>query len=498
MILQSAPLPPLRAPAVLLVAALYAVVTAVIGIWASRRTRSAGDFFAAGRRLGPVALGLAAMASTLSGFTFIGGPGLFYSVGLGALLIFLPASISNCLSAWLLAKRLRLLGEARGLLTIPDAIGARYRSPVAQGLAAASILIAIVGYLATNLLALGLLIDALFGTGRAMGIWIGTAAVLAYSVAGGILAGVYTDVFQGGVMAAASSLVFLAALRVGGGLDSMSATIMAQEPGFLSPWGSLGPLAALSLFFVFGVGVLGQPHVLHKFYMVKDPLRLRWYPLVMTCAMLVTLLLLFGVGLAVKAQVLRGALPPLAHPDDATPRFLLRFASPVLAGILFAGVAAAIMSTVNSFLNVAAAALVHDLPKAFRLSGGDELYRGRMATLGIGIAGALVAQLSGTLVAFLGIFGWGLFAATLVPALAIGLNWTGGTRAGAIASIGVGLGVTLAGETLAFFGVFTFPRGVTVSGLALVLALLTYLVVSRATGRAAAPLDEDVRLVMEL
>ena len=43
------------------------------------------------------------------------------------------------------------------------------------------------------------------------------------------------------------------------------------------------------------------------------------------------------------------------------------------------------------------------------------------------------------LVAFLGIFGWGLFASTLVPALAVGLNWKGATREGAIASISLGL-----------------------------------------------------------
>lgn len=497
-LLQAEPLQGMRQPEVLLVAGLYAAGTAAIGFWASRRTRTANDFFVAGRRLGPVTLALAAMAATLSGFTFIGGPGLLYSIGLGALLIFLPASVSNCLSAWLLAKRLRLLGEARGLVTIPDAIGVRYRSPAAQGLAAIAILVAIVGYLATNLLALGLLIDALFATGLGAGIWLGAAAVLAYSITGGILAGVYTDVFQGLVMAGASLLVFLAALRTGGGLSGISATILAGDPAFLAPWGKLTPLAGLSLFFVFGLGVLGQPHVLHKFYMLKDPLRLRWYPLLMTLAMLMTLLLLFGVGLAMKAEVVSGRLSPLARADDATPVFLLRYASPVLGGLLFAGVAAAIMSTVNSFLSVGAAAISHDLPRSVGVRVRNELRTGRLATLAIGVAAAAVAQASGTLVAFLGIFGWGLFASTLVPALAIGLNWAGGTRAGAIASIAVGLGVTLGGESLAYFRLFSLPHGVTVSGLSLVLALLTYLGVSRATRRSAGAIDPDVRLVMEL
>lgn len=497
MILQTAPLAVDRRPAVLVVALGFGLITAAIGWWASRRTRNAADFFAAGRRLGPFTLALAAMAATLSGFTFIGGPGLLYTVGLGALLIFLPASLSNCLTAWVLAKRLRLLGEARAVMTIPAAIGARHKSPVAQALAAIAILVAVLGYLATNLLALGLVVDALFGTGRAMGIWIGAAAVLAYSIGGGILAGVYTDVFQGLVMALASALVFVAALRVGGGLSQLSTTIALHDPGFLSPWGRIGPMAGLSLFLVFGAGVLGQPHVLHKFFMLKDPVRLRWYPLLMTSAMLVTLLLLFGVGLVVKAEVLAGALPPLARPDDATPVFLLRFASPILAGLLFAGVAAAIMSTVNSFLNVAAAAVVHDLPRAFGGVMRNELGTGRIATLLLGVLSALVAQLSGGLVAFLGIFGWGLFAAALVPALALGLNWSGGTAAGAIASIAMALAVTLLGESLAFLKVYRLPDGVTVSGLALVLSLLSYIVVSRLTRVGADPIDPDIQLVLD-
>src|ERR1051325_2285614 len=278
-----------------------------------RRTRTAKDFYMAGGGIGIWALSIAAMAATLSGFAFIGGPGLLYTLGLGAVFIVLPASLTNTLTAWVLAKRMRILGEVRGLLTVPDAIGARYRSPAAQGLAGVAILVAIIGYMATNFLARGLVVDAIFGTGLGAGIWIGTGVVLAYSAAGGMLAGVYTDVFQGGVMALASVLVFRYALASGGGLGGISRTILASDPGFLSPWGKLSPLAALSFFFVFGVGVLGQPHVVHKFYMIKDPLRLKWYPALMTAALMVTLLLYFGVGVAVKARGAAGALAQLGR-----------------------------------------------------------------------------------------------------------------------------------------------------------------------------------------
>ena len=63
---------------------------------------------------------------------------------------------------------------------------------------------------------------------------------------------------------------------------------------------------ALSFFFVFAVGSLGQPHIAHKYYMLKDLRRLRWYPLLMTVSMLLAQLLFVGVGIAMKALVLRG------------------------------------------------------------------------------------------------------------------------------------------------------------------------------------------------
>ena len=496
LLLQSA-IPSLASPGIVAIALVYFIIVATIATWATRRTRNASDFFIAGAGVGLWTLAIAKMAATLSGFAFIGGPGLVYTIGIGAVFIILPGALTNALGAWVLAKRMRLLGEARGLFTVPDAIGARYRSRLAQGLAAVAVLVAVTGYIATNLLALGLVIDAIFGSGLSSGIWIGTAVILAYSVAGGIMAGIYTDVFQGSVMALASAVVFAFALKSGGGMTQLSRTIMAADSNFLGPWGRIGPMAAISFFFVFGVGSLGQPHVIHKFYMLRDPRQLKWYPLLMTVALAVTQLLYISVGIAMKGLVVSGAIAPLAKADQATPQFLLHYTPTLVAGLVFSGVAAAIMATVNSFMSVGAAALTHDLPIAFGGRVTDELRVGRISTVALALVAAGVAQVSGTLVAFLGIFGWGLFGSTIVPALAIGLNWNGATRAGAVASISTGLAVTLIGETLGYFKVYGVPAGVSISALALVSSLLVFFVVSWLTGdTAAATIDPDIQLVM--
>jgi Na+/proline symporter len=497
-LLQTA-LPHVAQPVVIGVGLAYFAVIIAISVWAARRTRTASDFFVAGHGIGLIALTVASVSTSVSGFAFIGGPGLIYTVGLGAMFIVLPASVTNVMGAWVLAKRMRLLGEARGLMTVPDAIGARYRSPAAQGLAGIAMLVGIIGYMATNALAMGVVINAIFGVGIGWGIWLGMGVTLAYSVAGGILAGIYNDVFQGTLMAAASVLVFLFVLKVGGGLGNISHTILASDPKFLSPWGKMTPLAALSFFFVFGMGSLGQPQGVHKYYMLRDPMQLKWYPLLKTLGLILVLLLYFGVGVGVKAFTTSGLMPPLAAPDQATPSLLLTVTPLVLAALVFSGVAAATMSAANSFINIGAAIVMHDLPIAFGKRLTNELFWGRAVTVLIAVAAAIIAQKSGTMVAFLGIFGWGLFASTLVPALAVGLNWEGATRAGAIASIATGLLVTLSLETASYMKVFTFPSGVTASAVALVMSFLMFFFVSWLTRRSAdEQIDPDVRLIMEL
>ncbi len=490
---QSSALPTAASPLVLGVAAVYFVGVGAIAIWASRRTRTKEDFFLAGKSIGLIALTLAAMASTFSSFTFIGGPGLLYAQGMGAMLFVLPASITNVLAAWVLAKRLRLLVEVRPILTIPDALAVRFGSRAVHGLSALGVIAGTIGYMGTQVLGLGVVMDALFGFGIPTGIWIGTLIVTLYAASGGILAGIYTDVLQGLIMAVASLLVFLFAMDVGGGMTNITTTILAADTAWTSPWGTQTPLGAASLYFLFSVGVLGQPHVMHKFFMIRDPRRLKWYPLLVTIAMIVVILLMLGVGMAAKYLTVTGGIPvaDLVDSNAAAPIFLLRFTPAILAAVVFAGIAAAVMSTVDSFVNVGAAALTHDLPTVLGRPIRDELRWGRIATLALGVTSAALAHLafeSSTLIAVLGIFGYGVFAATLAPALAIGLNWRRATRAGAVASVSVGLGISVVLGVLDLFDLFVVPGGITAPAIALAGSFAALLAVSLLTSKGQ--LDE--------
>jgi SSS family transporter len=491
-------------PVVVVLALVSLALVLIIGLAAARRTRVARDFFIAGQGIGLLVTALATMAAAFSGFVFLGGPGLTYRLGAPSLFIIVPVSFTSTLLCWVLARRLRGLAGVREIYTIPDAIACRYHNRAVTCLAAVTIALGSVGYLGAQLLALGVMVQSVLSLGSlALGIAIGLAVVLAYTAAGGMRSGVYADVLQGCLMLAAAVGVFFHAIHVAGGWTELTRSLANSErfgPSFLDPVGRASVRTAFGLFFVFSVGVLGQPHVLHKFYMLDEAWKLRWMPLVLGPAQVLCLMLWVGLGLAVPALVAQGKLAPLERPDDAAPAYLMGFAPDLLAGLVVAAVLAAIMSTANSLLNIASAAVVRDLPKALGRPPGDELRRGRWATVGLALLAAAFAYLRGDLVARIGTLAFGIFAAGLAPALAIGLNWERVTARAASASIVTGtsslvlLELLGAGHASGPFGGGMLPEAVALAASFTVLFVATWLTARRGGGEPA--LDEDIRRVL--
>ncbi len=439
----------------------------VIGIWSGARTRTARDFFVAGRRVGLWVIALATMTSAFSGFVFLGGPGLTYSIGVASLFIVVPVGFTSGLLCWVLARRLVLLADLDEVFTIPDALSLRFRSKTTTALGSVAILVGTVGYLAAQLLALGILIETILGTRHFFGersllvaMSIGLGILVFYSVLGGMLAGVYTDLVQGAVMLVGSLLVFGQTLKAGGGISGMASSILASKgmEGFFEPFARVPFSVALGFFFVFGVGVLGQPQMVHKFLMLERVEQLRWMPLVLGGSQVVCLLIWVGIGLVVPALVADGRLAPLGNPDAATLQFLLEFVPDALAGVVIAAALAAIMSTADSFLNIGAAVLVRDLPRLLGRPVRAQLAAGRVATLILALVAGGLALTYGDLIALLGTFAFGTLAAALAPTLAVGMSWSRVTPAAASASIATGLIVNLGLEILS--RVQTLPAGV--------------------------------------
>jgi len=128
------------------------LICVVIGIWALFRIRSSGDFFMAGRNLGVLVTAFAVFSSTMSGFGFVGGPGLVYKMGMSSAWMTFAAVIGFNISFYLLGKRLRLFAEIGNFLSLPEVIGYRYQNNWTRILVAVAIVLGVNGYLATQIL----------------------------------------------------------------------------------------------------------------------------------------------------------------------------------------------------------------------------------------------------------------------------------------------------------------------------------------------------------
>ncbi len=489
-------------PLVILISvAVYMAVCVAVGLWAMRHTKSAHDFFMAGRHLGMLVTGVAVFSSTMSGWGFVGGPGLVYKMGISSFWMVICTPISICITFFLLGKRLRLVAELRNSISLPDAVAARYGNSTTSLLTAIAILLGVMGYLATQILAMATVLQSILAGVSWIGsvpleicLAISTAVLVFYCVTGGIVASVYTDLVQGIIMVAAALLVLVTALAaVDDGLVGMSRTILVDDPESMSPWGTLGMMGCLSWYLIFTLGHCGQPHVITKLMMTRRVSDARHMLPISVIGYGLCALLWISIGMTMRALVLQGEFSPLGEPDDAAPAFLQRLAHPLLAGIVFAGLLAAIMSTADGFLNIGAAAVVHDIPRALRgRSLGNELLWARVATVMIAIVAALFALSSGDLVALLGAFGWATFAAAIVPTVAIGFNWKRATPLACNLAISAGLIINFAIKLFEVKLPYAFDGG----AFSLLVALTIFYVVSILTPQK--PLPADIEAVMEL
>lgn len=478
----------------------YMLFCVFTGLWAMKRTQNSSDFFIAGRGLGPIVVALALFSSTLSGFGFVGGPGLVYSIGVSSFWMVVISSTGYAIGFFLVAKRIRMIAELRDCLSLPDVVAARYNSEAVRFLIAITIVLGVMGYLATQILAMAVVMQAILsGTemfaniGLVSCVIISSAVLIFYCVTGGIIASVYTDVVQGAIMMIAGTLILFTAMSVfDGGMQEATSVILADDSEAIMPFGAAGIMASLGWFFVFGLGLAGQPHLITKMMMNKNMADNRTILPMSLFGYVMAALLWISIGIVMRAAVIDGVIPPLTLPDDAASVFLSVFANPLLAGIVFAGLFAAIMSTSDAFLNIGTAAIIHDIPKAVRgRSLDNELFWARIVTVLLAIVAAGFALYShfqdATLVALLGAFGWGTFAASIFPVVAVGLNWRGATVAGAVTAISAALTINfvvqLAGIVL--------PYGISGPLVAFITSMVLFIGVSMVTPKPDLPSDID-------
>ncbi len=466
---------------------LVVVAVMLLSLWGLRFARDDSSFFVASRSAGAVLAGLGGTAAGLSAFVFVGGPGLFARVGVASLWIILSAPVTSALQCWAVGERLVESARRHGCLTLPDVVATRFGEGWPRGLAATAIAVGGTATLAVQIAGCAVIGETLLGIPGWQVAAMAIGATTAYAAAGGMRAGLVAEAVQGAVMATAAVGLAAVALHAAGGTTRALSVLATRRPDLLEAFGPAGASGAFGLFLLFGLGTCAQPHYLQKFLLLRERAALRWMPAVMTAALLCVLTVWIGVGLGGTALWLEGTIE-VADPDAIAPALLAGLASPTLRIVALVAVVAAVMSTAASLLNLVAAAVTRDLPRAIGRSPAPGLSAPRIATVVTALTAAAVALTTTRPVALLGILGWGCATAALLPVMTLGLGWRGATRRGVCAAMVVGPGVQLGLEwarTVSALGVRWEP-GLTGAAVGFIALAATSWVDTRHPGRSAA------------
>lgn len=463
--------------------ALYLVVVLVVGFVSWRRTRTIDDFVLGGRKLSPFAAALSERASGESAWFLLGLPGAAYALGFREFWSVIGIAFGIFFSWTLLAGLLNREARRLGALTLPDYFEARFGEGGARSLrivAMTIILVFYTSYVGAQFVGAGKLLNATFGLDVSLGMFLGAVVVLLYTFVGGFLAVVWTDVVQGVLMLVVAVLLPILGIVKLGGPGAFVEGIAAVDPVLLTMSG--GETGRALLFGVvlgsmsWGLGYLGQPHLLTRYMAIRSPEDTRKGQ---TIAMIWVLFAYWGAVFMGLVGIC--LLPGLEDPEQVMPLLAKQLLPAWFAGIAIAGGVAAMMSTADSQLLVAASALVQDVyAKIVRrnASPGRLMVLSRLATILVAGVALVLAFANEDLIFDWVAYAWTGLGASFGPPLLLALRWPGTTKAGALAGMLGGLSSTILWQNAPALGALLDIKLATF----LISLLLTW-GVSLATGR---------------
>lgn len=463
------------------------------------RVRETAGFYVAGRGVPAIANGAATAADWMSGASFVSMAGLIAFLGYDGAVYLMGWTGGYVLLALLLAPYLRKYGK----YTVPDFIGDRYYSNRARAVAAVATVFISLTYVAGQMRAVGIVFSRFLQVDIIMGVVIGMAIVAFFSILGGMKGITWTQVAQYGVLILAYIItaVAISARLTGNPIPQLALTFSDIAPRlnqiqielglkeYLAPFQNFSQLNVLFITLALMLGTAGLPHVIIRFYTVPSVADARksagW------ALLFIAILYTTAPALAVFAkynilETLNGKTVQEARSidwvvkweetgllkledkngdgrlvmtsDNATSeiifdRDIIVLSTPEVAelapwvvGLVAAGGLAAALSTASGLLLAMSSAFSHDIYYRILRPDADERQRllvGRatifVAILIAGYFGVNPPGFVGEVVAF----AFGLAAASLFPAIILGIFDKRMNREGAIAGILTGLVFTL-------------------------------------------------------
>ncbi len=439
---------------------VFAVVLATtLGItyWASKRTHTATEFWAANRGISGLQNGFAIAGDYLSASTFLGFAGLIFLFGVDGWVGLAAAGASFLPVVLLLAERMRNAGK----FTIADVLAFRLRERPARIAAALGTLVVSFVYLIAQMVGAGVLLQALAGIDFTLSVAITGTFMLIYVIFGGMLATTWVQIIKAGLLMTAGTVLCILVLSKSGfnpfTLFERAAATHPEKDGYLAS-GLQHPNAvnAISFGLALLLGTAGLPHLLMRFFTVPDAKAARgsvaWGVLLIGAFFIMTML----VGVGARAILGDMSADDTAGGNLVTPLLAesLGGGEGTLGGDLFLAVISAvafatILAVVAGLVIAASGAVAHDVwtgvIRRNRVEERDEVRVARLASICLGVLAIAASILAGETfnVSILVGLAFAVAASANLPALVMALFWPRFNTTGAVAGVLGGLLVSL-------------------------------------------------------
>jgi SSS family solute:Na+ symporter len=390
----------------------YSVFLMALGIYISRRVKSSSDFLVAGRSLGPGRLFATFLAANIGAGSTVGATGLGYRFGLSAWWWVGSASIGTAILSQVLGPKLWTIAKANGLATLQDFLEFRYGKAV-KAIIAVLFWFGAMAILAGQLIAISWILNTVAAIPKWGGCLIGGAVAIVYCTAGGLMASAFVNMFELAVTMSGLLLAVPFALHAVGGWHHLHQLVPADSMFSIV---GVGPRQVIAWAAILIPSFMISPGLVQKVYGARDVKTVRLGVGLNSVGQAVFAFVPALLGLCAFA-----ALPHLVNPELALPT-AMKLLLPRWLGIwALASIFSAELSATDAILFMLSTSLAVDLYKTFLEPGISQqklLRVSRIASVGAGVLGILLAAVLPSIIAAVSIF-YGLIAVALfVPVMA--------------------------------------------------------------------------------
>lgn len=433
--------------------AIFAAVFIFLGYLGYKKTKTAEDYYVAGRKMGPIVIAFSYGATFISAVALIGFSGISAIYGHSLLwLAFLNIFVGILIAFIFYGFRTRKMGISLKALTLPELLGNRFNSIKLQATSGLIIAFFIIFYATAVFLAIATLFEVTFGIPYWVCVVVFTLIVGLYLLIGGLYAVMWTHAVQGIVMVVGMLILAIGIYSMLGGigpaheaaaaltpeaLSSIGSPAASQAPNGLTSMPSVGSapfMLLLTLVFGVGIGVLAQPQLVVRYLSAKDEKSLRRAIPYGGIFILLMTFLAFSIGPLCNVLMVNEGLMFPDSPDKVVP-LIVNELFPTWFVILFLfAILSAAMSTASSLFHTAGASFGRDFCEKGIMKKCDEkksLLITRIATLIIVVLTLILSLNPPDVVAILTSFFFGLMACTFLAPYTLMLYWKKTSRIGA-------------------------------------------------------------------